>query len=236
MTTILLVDDSDTLRTQLKLYLESHLYKVATATDGQAALACFVTVDPDIIILDVVMPLVDGLEVCRTLRAHPAYQHKRKGIILISGHRKEMIDQILGLELGADIYLTKPVDPRYLLTQIKVLQRLLSPTNPTADWLVVDERFRIHLARREVEVAGTLVYLTKLEFDLLAYLAQPPNTPRSRSELADEVWQEPIDDSPINRAVFALRQKIECDPEQPQYIQTIYGLGYKLAIQEHNVT
>ena len=172
MTMILLVDDSDTLRTQLKLYLKSHLYEVATATDGQAALACFATVDPDIVILDVVMPLVDGLEVCRTLRADPSYQHKRKGIILISGHRKEMIDQILGLELGADIYLTKPVDPRYLLTQVKVLQRLLSPTDPTTDWVVVDERFRIHLVRREVEVAGALVYLTKLEFDLLAYLGE----------------------------------------------------------------
>ena len=236
MTTILLVDDSATLLTQLKRYLESQHYVVFTAINGQEALEQLATIDPDIIILDVVMPLLDGLSVCRTLRSHPAYQHRRKGIILISGHRKELLDQIAGLEEGADIYLTKPVTPRYLLTQLVVLQRLLSPSDFTVEWLVVDHTVRIHLIRHEVEVAGALIELTKLEFDLLTYLVQPPNTPRSRAELADEIWQEPIDDSPINRAVFALRQKIEPDPEQPRYIQTVYGVGYKFVTQEHDVT
>lgn len=224
---LLVVDDNTTFRTQLQTYLEHQHFQVVTAADGDEALRRFEAVDPDVVILDVAMPVRDGMETCRLLRRMPTFGRKRRGIILISGERKEALDKIVGLELGADKYLTKPIEPGLLVAEVRALYRMVAGS-PTAEWIEIHERLRLHPERRVVELDGAPLYLTKLEFDLLAFLVQPPNKARSRYELAEEVWGEAVEDGAINRVISQLRKKIEPDPDAPTILLTVYGLGYKV--------
>ena len=152
---------------------------------------------------------------------------------MISGILKEAVDKIVGLELGADVYLTKPFETRELLAQTKALLRRMQSQKQVAQtgWSVVDGHLRINFERRIVEAGGKPVHLTKLEFDLLKYLAERTGMPVGRSDLIDNVWGyeagEDTLDSAVNTAINKLRSKIEPDPAKPRYIHSEHGIGYR---------
>jgi two-component system response regulator RegX3 len=229
---LLIVEDEERLRASLQEYLEREGFQVAVAGDGAAALAELDRVQPEVIVLDVQLPHLDGLEVCRTVR-HKAGQSV--GILMISGIKKEMVDRVVGLEVGADVYMTKPFETRELLAQIRALLRRIRAQDTEEDrlgWQVVDDHLRIHFDRRLVEAGGQQVHLTRLEFDLLAYLAQRPGLPCARADLIDAVWgydQESwdISDAAVNTCIAKLRAKIEPDPAHPRYVQSVHGVGYR---------
>jgi DNA-binding response OmpR family regulator len=228
---LLIVEDEERLRASLQEYFEREGFSVAVAEDGARALAMLSQVSPDLIILDVQLPHVDGLEVCRAVRqrAGPAI-----AIIMISGIKKEMIDRVVGLEVGADAYMTKPFETRELLAQARALLRRIRAQNArgeAAGWFVVDDYLRIHFDRRQVEAGGREIHLTPLEFGLLKYLAQRPGLPCARADLIDAVWGYEaggdISDAAVNTCVVKLRAKIEPDPANPRYIQSVHGVGYR---------
>jgi DNA-binding response OmpR family regulator len=156
------------------------------------------------------------------------------GIIMVSGIKRDMIDRVVGLELGADVYMTKPFETRELLAQVRAILRRSGARNAAGEeigWLVVDDYLRIHLGRRQVQAARREVYLTRLEFDLLKYLAERPGVPCGRSDLVDEVWGYEaggdISDNAVNTCIAKLRAKIEPDPDNLRYILSVHGIGYK---------
>ena len=228
---LLIVEDEARLRASLQEYFEREGFGVAIAEDGAKALAVLNEVNPDLIILDVQLPHVDGLEVCRAVRQRVGHS---VGIVMISGIKKEMLDRVVGLEVGADVYMTKPFETRELLAQVRALLRRVKAQNArgeAAGWFVVDDYLRIHFDRRQVEAGGREVHLTRLEFDLLKYLAQRPGVPCGRADLLDAVWGYEagwdVSDSAVNTRVCKLREKIEPDPANPRYIQSVHGVGYR---------
>jgi DNA-binding response OmpR family regulator len=229
---LLIVEDEERLRASLQEYLEREGFRVAVAGDGAAALAELDRVQPEVIVLDVQLPHLDGLEVCWAVR-HKAGQ--AVGILMISGIKREMVDRVVGLEVGADVYMTKPFETRELLAQIRALLRRIRAQDMDDDrrgWQAVDDHLRIHFDRRLVEAGGQQVHLTRLEFDLLAYLAQRPGLPCARADLIDAVWgyeQESwdISDAAVNTCIAKLRAKIEPDPAHPRYVQSVHGVGYR---------
>lgn len=229
---LLIVDDEDGLRASLKEYFEREGFQVTTAATGAEALEVMPAFGAQIIVLDVHLPLVDGLEVCRTIRQQVG---QATGIIMISGTKKEMVDRVVGLEMGADVYMTKPFETRELLAQVRALLRRLkakSAAGEQAGWFAVDEHLRIHFDRREVEADGESVHLTRLEFDLLMYLAERAGVPCARADLIDAVWGYDeaawdVSDAAVNTCVAKLRSKIEPDPSRPRYIESVHGVGYR---------
>jgi len=229
---LLIVEDKDQLRASLQEYFEHEGFSVSVAADGAAALEMLDEVRPDLIVLDVQLPQVDGLEVCRTIRQRSGHE---VGIVMVSGIKKEMLDRIVGLEVGADVYMTKPFETRELLAQVRaILRRIKAQTAPgdMAGWFVVDDHLRIHFERQQVQLEGQEVHLTPLEFKLLKYLAQRPGVPCARADLIDAVWgyEEPgwdVSDSAVNTCIAKLRGKIEPDPTHPRYIQSVHGIGYR---------
>jgi DNA-binding response OmpR family regulator len=228
---LLIVEDEARLRLSLQEYFEREGFKVKVAEDGSKALEILEIFNSELVILDVQLPNIDGLEVCRSIRKKVG---NAVGIIMISGIKKEMVDQIVGLELGADVYLTKPFETRVLLAQVRALLRRINTRREQGalgGWLMVDDEFRIHFDRRLVEAGGSEVHLTQLEFDLLKYLAQRPGIPCGRSDLIDAVWGYDagwdISDGAVNTCIAKLRAKIEPDPANPRYIQSVHGIGYR---------
>ncbi len=229
---LLIVEDEAHLRASLQEYFEHEGFGVAVADDGAVALSMLDSVQPDLVILDVQLPHVDGLEVCQAIRQRAGHA---VGIIMISGVKKELVDRVVGLELGADVYMTKPFQTRELLAQVRALLRRIqaqSAQGEAAGWFVVDDYLRIHFQRRLVEAGGREVHLTRLEFDLLKYLAQRPGVPCARADLIDNVWGYDeagwdVSDAAVNTCVAKLRAKIEPDPAHPRYIQSVYGVGYR---------
>ena len=229
---LLIVEDEERLRSSLQEYFEREGFGVAVAEDGAKALDMLNRMNPDLIILDVQLPHVDGLEVCQAVRQRVGHS---VGIIMISGIKKEMVDRVVGLELGADVYMTKPFQTRELLAQVRALLRRIqaqSAQGEAAGWFVVDDYLRIHFDRRSVEAGGREVHLTRLEFDLLKYLAQRPGVPCARADLIDAVWGYDeagwdVSDAAVNTCVAKLRAKIEPDPAHPRYIQSVHGVGYR---------
>jgi len=229
---LLIVEDEARLRSSLQEYFEREGFDVAAAEDGAAGLALLSQVNPDLIILDVQLPRMDGLEVCRAVRQQVG---SSVAIIMISGIKREMVDRVVGLELGADVYMTKPFETRELLAQVRALLRRLQAQNAggeAAGWLAVDDRLRIHFERRLVEAGGREIHLTRLEFELLRYLAQRPGLPCARADLIDVVWGYDqagwdISDAAVNTCVAKLRAKIEPDPANPCYILSVHGVGYR---------
>ena len=229
---LLIVEDEERLRSSLREYFEREGYTVAAVGDGAEALAMLRQADPDLVILDVQLPSMDGLEVCQAIRRqleHPA------GILMISGIKRETVDRIVGLEVGADVYMTKPFETRELLAQVRALLRHIkaeSGQDKAAGWLVVDNHLRIHPDRRLVEAAGQEVHLTRLEVDLLKYLVQRPGVPCARADLIDAIWGYDeagwdVSDAAVNTCIAKLRAKIEPDPANPRYIQSVHGIGYR---------
>jgi len=228
---LLIVEDEERLRLSLQDYFEREGFQVETAADGAEALEQLDRERPDLVILDVQLPQVDGLEVCRQVRQRMG---DTVGVIMVSGIKKELVDRVVGLELGADAYLTKPFETRELLAQVRaLLRRVKSRHADTSEpgWFVVDDHLRIHFGRRLVQVSGQDIQLTRLEFDLLKYLAERPGVPCGRSDLVDVVWGYEaggdITDGAVNTCIAKLRAKIEPDPARPRYILSVHGIGYK---------
>ncbi len=233
---LLIVDDEPHVRSSLQEYFGREGFQVDVAADGPSALAALDGFRPDLVILDVQLlphPTMSGLELCRELRSRYG---QGVGIIMISGVRREEVDQIVGFELGADHYLLKPVSNRLLLAQVKALLRTLRARQSEAEgggWYEVDEQLRIHLQRHLVEVGGASVTLTTQEFAVLAYLLQHYGEPVTRTDLIEAVWkyEEGVSDAAVNTCVARLRKKIEPDPAHPRYIHTRYDLGYRFEAQ-----
>jgi DNA-binding response OmpR family regulator len=197
------------------------------ARDGEEALARFAEEDVDLVVLDLMLPKLDGLEVCKRLRLQSSVP-----IIMLTA-RDDEFDKVLGLELGADDYITKPFSIREFRSRVRaLLRRVSSPRQAVGESSTIDAgEVRIDLARRTVEVAGRPVELTYVEFELLRTLASSPGVVFSRQRLLEALWggsdyREP---RTIDVHVRHLREKLEPDPSEPRYLQTVRGAGYRFA-------
>jgi DNA-binding response OmpR family regulator len=223
--TILLVDDEDSIQTLLTYPLERDGYTVVQARDGEEALRRFGEEDVDLVVLDIMLPRVDGLEVCRRLRAESTVP-----IIMLTA-RDDELDKVLGLELGADDYITKPFSIREFRSRVRALLRRAStpPAGGRREDVIDRGDVRIDLPRRTVEVRGTPVQLTFVEFELLSLLAANPGVVFSRRQLLEKLrggadYREP---RTIDVHVRHLREKIEREPREPELILTVRGAGYR---------
>ncbi len=224
MKTVLIVDDELKITRLLRDYLQQAGFRVVTATDGPTALAEARSERPDMIVLDLGLPGIDGLDVTRTLR-------KTSDVpIIILTARAEESDRIVGLELGADDYLVKPFSPRELVARVRAVLRRVdaSVSNPS---LVRTGDLEIDTNKRTVTVAGRPIELTPTEFELLLHLARSPGRVYTRSQLLDALHGVAFEsyERAIDAHVKNLRRKIEPDPRQPRYLLTVYGVGYKYA-------
>jgi DNA-binding response OmpR family regulator len=214
---ILVVDDEPPMVELVRGYLGREGWTVLTAGDGNEALVVARTEHPDVVILDLMLPGLDGIEVCRQLRTFSdAY------VVMLTA-KSEEVDKLIGLAVGADDYLTKPFSPRELVARIKAILRRTRSAAPVAPGLEVD------LARRIVRVDGTTLGLTRTEFDILAALAREPGNVVDRPSLLSSVWGPGYsDDHLVDVHVANLRRKLGDDPEQPRYVETVRGVGYRL--------
>ncbi|MBS3886216.1 MAG: response regulator transcription factor [Dethiobacter sp.] len=226
MARILVVDDEKTIVKGLKFSLEKEGYEVLAAYDGAEALSLFKKENPDLIVLDLMLPEVDGFEVCRRIR-----KGSEVPIIMLTA-RGEDIDKILGLELGADDYVTKPFNPRELTARIKaILRRSQLPTGKDQVGMQVIrlQDLQIDLFQRKVRIRDKEVDLTSKEFALLSLLASHPGRVFSREKLLEHVWGYDYygDARTVDVHIRHMREKIEPDPATPQLILTVWGAGYK---------
>lgn len=224
--TILVVDDDATIRDVLQLYLKREGFGVLTAADGQTALEKARQDRPDLIVLDLMLPGVDGWEVCRRLRADSTVP------ILMLTARGEEYERILGLGLGADDYVTKPFSPGEVVARIQAIFRRIEmarlPTIASGEIIRVGA-LEIDPVARRVMVHERRVDLSPKEFDLLHFLASHPRQVFSREQLLDQVWGYTYagETSTVTVHVRHLREKIEPDPAQPRFIETVWGVGYR---------
>jgi DNA-binding response OmpR family regulator len=220
---ILIVEDEAMVADVVGRYLRRDGFEVMTVGDGVAALAASRDYAPDLVILDLMLPKIDGLEVCRSIRARSTVP------IIVVTAKGEEADRIVGLELGADDYVAKPFSPRELVARVRaVLRRTRQPAGPAssefrAGQLVVDP------TGRRVTLAGQAVELTAKEFDLLWFLIRNTGQVFTRTQLLDQVWDYTYygDESTVTVHMHRLRSKIEPDPERPRYLKTVWGVGYK---------
>ena len=233
---ILVVDDEPPIVELVTGYLAREGWEVVTAADGPAALEAVRTHGPDVVILDVMLPGLDGVEVCRRLRTFS------NAYVLMLTARGEEIDRIMGLTVGADDYLVKPFSPRELVARIKAVLRRPRAAGPgTAEPAPASARgvtvapagLEVDEARRTVRVDGAPVDLTALEFNLLATLVRRPGIVVTRSELLTTLWGEAYDgdDHLVDVHVANLRRKLGDAPSAPRFVQTVRGVGYRL--REH---
>ncbi len=230
-TKLLVVEDHEHLRLTLQDYFEREGFDVIVTKDGDQALSVLDKVKPDLIILDVGLPHKDGLEVCRAAR-HRFGQ--AIGIVMISGAKKEDVDKIIGLEVGADVYITKPVENNVLRSQVRALLRRIQAQSVPGDlagWFVIDE-LRIHFEGRRAQVGDQEITLAPLEFDLLKYLIQNAGKACPREDTKDAVWGPGtnVSDEALNTLIAKLRRKIEPEPANPRYIKKVQGVGYRFDV------
>ncbi len=232
MTRILVVDDETALVELVRSYLERERYEVLTAADGRAALDLARAAQPDLVVLDVMLPVLDGIEVCRQLR-----QFSDAYVIMLTA-RAEEIDKLLGLAVGADDYLTKPFSPRELVARIKALLRrprqkaaARSPGSEPSDDIPAPQHWddlTIDEAQHEVTLHGQPVELTAREFALLVALARHPGRVFTRPQLLELVWGDAYyDEHVVDVHIGNLRKKLEADPAHPHYLETVRGVGYR---------
>ncbi len=220
--TILVVDDEARIVKLVRDYLERAGFDVLAARDGETALTLVRLERPDLIVLDLMLPGVDGLDVCRRLRQESAVP-----IIMLTA-RVEEADRIVGLELGADDYVTKPFSPRELVARVRAaLRRATGQVGPTP--LLRASDVELDTASLMATVAGQPVDLTPTEFQLLATLVRQPGRIFSREQLLEAIHGVAYDgfDRSVDSHIKNLRRKIELNPRQPRYIQTVYGVGYR---------
>jgi len=225
--TILVVEDEQRLRDLVRGYLEHEGFTVRTAADGITALDLARQYAPELVVLDLMLPGIDGLEVCRQLRAFSdAY------VIMLTA-RAEEIDRVVGLEVGADDYLTKPFSPRELIARLRaMLRRPRRGSAPALPDVPPPQRFGelvIDHGRREATLAGAVVALTTLEFALLTTLAAHPGRVFTRDQLLERVWDTDYfgDDHVVDVHIANLRKKLGDDPTAPRFIETVRGAGYR---------
>jgi DNA-binding response OmpR family regulator len=219
---VLLVEDDATVRDVVTRYLGEAGYQVTEAVDGRAGLQSTRDRLPDVVVLDLMLPGMSGLDVCRALRR----DHERLPILMLTALGEER-DRVRGLELGADDYVTKPFSPRELVLRVgSVLRRLGAPSSDSGQ--LVDGDLRLDPGARRARLGGRELSLTGREFDLLAFLLAHPGRAFTRAELLAQVWSwEFGDQSTVTVHVRRLREKIEIDPTQPKRIATIWGTGYR---------
>ncbi|MEN8614306.1 response regulator transcription factor [Dehalogenimonas sp. THU2] len=219
---ILVIDDEVKITDIVRAYLEREGFRVVVAYDGEAALQVFRQEKPDLVVLDLMLPKLSGNEVCRAIRK----DHDTPIIMLTA--RDELTDKIVGLELGADDYLTKPFEGRELVARVKAILRRAEPRQTTK--LIRTGDLSVDAERRQATVGNQQIELTTTEFDLLRLLAANPGRVFSRGELLDRLQGDSYEgyERTIDSHIKNLRRKIESDPEKPAYIHTVYGAGYKL--------
>ena len=219
---VLVVDDEPPIVELVRGYLEREGYAVESAADGPSAVEAVRVTAPDVVVLDVMLPGLDGIEVCRRIRMFSdAY-------VLMLTARGEEIDRIVGLSVGADDYLVKPFSPRELVARVKALLR--RPRGPVAPTASIAAGLEVDEARRSVRVDGVPVELTALEFDLLAALARDPGVVVGRQALLDRVWGPEFvaDDHLVDVHIGNLRRKLGDEPAHPRFIETVRGVGYRV--------
>ena len=224
MTTVLVVDDEPKIVPLARDYLERADFKVASASDGPGALASFRTKAPDLVVLDLGLPTLDGLDVARAIR-----KTSNVPIVMLTG-RDDEADRVAGLELGADDYVTKPFSPKELVARVRaVLRRAEIATSPT-DVVTVDD-VTLDVPRMAVHAGERSVDLTATEFQLVLVMARAPGRVFTRSQLLDAVHGVAFEsfERAIDAHVKNIRRKLEPDPRAPRYILTVHGVGYRFA-------
>lgn len=224
MKTILVVDDEPRIVQIARDYLEHAGFTVQAAYDGRAALAALHSTPPDLIVLDLGLPDVDGLDVTRAIR-----QGSNVPIIILTA-RSDETDKLVGLELGADDYITKPFSPKEMVARVRTVLRRFENAQPAAG-LIHAADITLDVSRMSVTVGERAVNLTSTEFQMLAILARQPGRIFTRSQLLDAVRGVAFEsyERAIDAHIKNIRQKIEPDPHAPRYILTVYGAGYKFA-------
>ena len=222
MARVLVVDDDLTVREVVVSYLRAAGHTVAEAGDGADALRAMRSEPADLVVLDLMMPGIDGLEVCRRLRAAGDVP-----IIMLTALGAE-VDRVVGLESGADDYVTKPFSPRELVLRVDALLRRVGERAKPDTRTVADGDLVVDAGRHEATLAGVPLALTSREFDLLRFLVSNPGTAYSRDELLQHVWGWSFgDQSTVTVHVRRLREKVERDPKRPSRLVTVWGVGYR---------
>ncbi len=224
VTTVLIVDDEPIVREVVVRYLKREGYETLEAGDGDDARALLEREQPDLVVLDVMLPGTDGLELCRWIRSRSALP-----VILLTA-RGEEADRIVGLELGADDYVTKPFSPRELAARVRTVLRRSAPIEAVEERLTF-EGLALDASTREVRREGEELKLTAKEFDLLWFLASHPRKVFSRDQLMSRVWgyEAAFDTGTVTVHMRRLREKIEETPSHPRFLQTVWGVGYRFA-------
>jgi DNA-binding response OmpR family regulator len=221
---VLVVDDDATVSDVVRRYLEQDGFRVRLAADGLAALAAVAAETPDLVVLDLMLGGIDGLEVCRRLRR----DHPDLPVVMLTALGEEA-DRVVGLEVGADDYVTKPFSPRELVLRVKSVLRRTAPKEAADEpALLRDGDLVADTARRIAMLGGMPLALTVREFDLLEFLLRHPRRAWSRAQLLDQVWGWQFgDQSTVTVHVRRLREKIEADPAAPKRLLTVWGVGYR---------
>jgi DNA-binding response OmpR family regulator len=224
MATVLVVDDEPIVREVVVRYLAREGHRTLEAADGESAKIAIERGEPDLVVLDVMLPGSDGLEVCRWIRARSELP-----VIMLTA-RGEEADRIVGLELGADDYVTKPFSPRELAARVRSVLRRATAAGPVVERLTFGD-VELERATREARKSGLPIRLTAKEFDLLWFLASHPRRVFSRDQLMSSVWgyTAALDTGTVTVHIRRLREKVEDDPSEPKYLETVWGVGYRLA-------
>jgi DNA-binding response OmpR family regulator len=226
--TVLVVDDEDAIAEAVRARLQSEGFDVVIASDGPQAIEACASARPDLVVLDLMLPGMDGLEVCKQI------QRDTWVPVLMLTARAEEVDKVAGFAVGADDYLTKPFSLRELAVRVKaILRRVERIRSVSADGPIDRDGLRIDVARRRVELDGAEVSLTPLEFEILAVLASDPGVVFTREQLMDRVWgyRDYAGGRVVDSHVARIRRKLQEDGQEPRFIRTVHGVGY--AFQDH---
>ncbi len=232
--TILVVEDNKDLQNLLVINLEDQGYSVIIAEDGLSALELFHTKNPDLIVLDVMLPKLDGFDVCKKIRG----ENKTIPILMLTAKAEE-VDKVLGLELGADDYMTKPFSIREFLARVKAMFRRIEASQHESDSdlkILEFDELKVDAAKRKVTLRDELLELTSKEYDLLLLFFKNPGKAYSREDLLNTVWGYSYEgySHTVNSHINRLRSKIEEDASEPHYIRTVWGVGYRFADDEES--